>query len=376
MQYRDFGRTGARVSALGFGAMRLPTAGGAADIDEAAAIEMIRYGIDHGINYVDTAYVYHEGQSEVVVGKALQDGYRQKVHVATKLPVWDVKKLADCDRFLNEQLTRLKTEQIDFYLLHSLQKKHWPRVRELGVLDWAKRAKREGRIGALGFSFHDDVETFKQIVDAHDWAFCQIQYNYLCEDVQAGAKGLEYAAAKGLAVVIMEPLFGGTLANPPPAARALWDSAAPKREPVDMALQWLWNKPEVSVVLSGMSTLEQVKQNIASAERSGIGSLSAEDLQLIARVRAAYADLSPVPCTKCGYCLPCPTGVNIPGNFELFNQAALLQGNSAGLAKALYDSMAATERAAACSECGECEEQCPQHIPIREELKKVHDRFK
>ena len=221
MEYRTLGKTGTRVSALGFGAMRLPDTGKTHEVDERASIDMLRYAIDQGVNYVDTAYVYHDGASEVVVGKALQDGYRSKVYVATKSPVWMVKQTEDLDRFLNEQLARLQTDHIDFYLLHCLQQGSWRSMQELAATDWAERAQRDGRIGQIGFSFHDSFAVFQDIVDAYDWDFCQIQYNIVNENVQAGTAGLKYAAAKGLGVVIMEPLFGGTLANPPaPSARS------------------------------------------------------------------------------------------------------------------------------------------------------------
>lgn len=234
MQYREFGRTERSVSALGFGAMRLPTKGSDSEVNEAAAIEMLRYAIDHGVNYLDTAYVYHGGNSEVVIGKALEDGYRDKVFVATKLPVFNVETAEDFERFLNDQLSRLRTDHLDFYLLHCLQAKSWPKMRGLGVLEWAERVQADGRIGEFGFSFHDSCEVFKQIVDEYDWSFCQIQYNFVNEDVQAGTEGLKHAAEKGLAVVIMEPLFGGTLANPPQPVREIWQES--KYQPADLAL--------------------------------------------------------------------------------------------------------------------------------------------
>lgn len=373
MKYRRLGRTNVEVSALGFGAMRLPVVAESGAVDEPAAVEMIRCAIDHGVNYVDTAYPYHDGASEVVVGKALRDGYRRKVHLATKLPTWDVKKVEDCDRLLDEQLRRLQSDRVEFYLLHCLNKQRWPEMRDLGVLDWAARAKADGRIGEVGFSFHDTFDAFREIVDGYDWPLCQIQYNLVNEDVQAGTEGLEYAAAKGLAVVIMEPLFGGTLANPPAEIRAIWDAAG--RDPVDAALQWLWNQPKVSLVLSGMTTLEHVRRNVASAARSGVAALARDDLDLIARVQAKYGELSPIPCTKCGYCMPCPNGVDIPGNFELYNNAVVFRGSSETLSRNLYRMMPAGERAAACEQCGACEDKCPQGIAIAEELRRVEKEF-
>ena len=375
MKYRTLGRTNTQVSALGFGAMRLPTTGAAAEVDEAQAVAMLRYAIDRGVNYVDTAYVYHAGKGEGVVGKALADGYRDKVHLATKLPIWSVQKVEDCDRFLNEQLSRLQTEHIDFYLLHCLQKRSWQKMRDLGALEWAAKAQADGRIGHFGFSFHDTYETFVEIVDDYDWSFCQIQYNFVNEDVQAGTKGLKYAAAKGLGVIIMEPLFGGTLANPPRPVWEIWNKDQRKHRPADVALRWLWDKPEVSLVLSGMSNLEQVEQNIDSACRSGVGTLDEHEAALVARVQQEYAKLSPIPCTKCGYCMPCPNGVNIPVNFELGNNATVFQGSSISLCRNLYNSLPETERAAACVTCGTCQEKCPQGIEIGTMLGRVREQF-
>jgi uncharacterized protein len=248
MRYRTFGKLDWRPSALGFGAMRLPTIGGdPAQIDEPEATRMIRYAIDCGVNYVDTAWPYHRSTSEAVVGRVLQDGYRERVKLATKLPCWLVKEPADFDRFLDEQLARLQTERVDFYLLHALDAERWPAMRDLGVLDWAERTMTDGRIGRLGFSFHDKYEVFQEIVDAYDgWGFCQIQYNYMDEQEQAGVRGLNYAAEKGLAVIIMEPLRGGMLAGIPPRGipepvQAIWDAASLRRSSADWALQWVRN---------------------------------------------------------------------------------------------------------------------------------------
>ena len=375
MQYRTLGKTGVPVSILGFGAMRLPHRGQESDIDEPATAQMIRGTIDRGVNYVDTAYVYHGGNGEGAVGRALSGGYRDKVQLATKLPIWSVEKLADCDRIFDEQLDRLQTGHFDFYLLHCLQKPYWPKLRDLGVLQWAERQQAAGRIRHFGFSFHDSYETFVEIVDAYDWSFCQIQYNFVNEEVQAGTRGLQYAAAKGLGVIVMEPLFGGTLANPPPTVQRIWETAGNGARPADLALRWAWNSPEVSLVLSGMNSLEQVRRNVASAERAGVGTLTADELALLARVRDEYQRLSPIPCTKCGYCLPCPSGVNIPLNFELYNQATVFQGSSQVLCRNLYLSLPESERATACERCGTCEERCPQHLPVADLLQRAGERF-
>ncbi len=344
MKYRKFGRLDWQVSALGFGCMRLPTVGGdSANIDEAEATRMIHYAIDHGVNYFDTAYPYHGGNSERLLGRALKGGYREKVRVATKLPCWKVETAADFDTILNEQLEKLQTDHVDFYLLHGLGKSRWEKMYGLGVLDWAE-----------------------EIVDAYDWTFCQIQHNYMDVEYQAGTRGLRYAAAKGMAVVIMEPLLGGQLVNPPPQIQALWDTAAKKRSAADWALQWLWNQPEVSVVLSGMSTMQQVEENVASASVSGVGTLTAEELALVERVRARLKELCPIPCTQCAYCMPCPNGVDIPRNLRIYNDGLVY--NKVEQARGIYRWLSQDVHAGAdaCIQCRECEDKCPQSIPISE----------
>jgi predicted aldo/keto reductase-like oxidoreductase len=374
MQYRAFGRLDWRPSALGFGAMRLPTIDGdPAKIDEPEATRMIRYAIDHGVNYVDTAYPYHREMSEPFLGRALRDGYRERIRLATKMPCWKIEAVEDFDRYLDEQLVRLQIDHIDFYLLHGLDGRSWPKVRDLGVLRWAEKAISDSRIHHLGFSFHDKYEIFKEIVDASDlWLFCQIQYNFMDIEYQAGTKGLKYAADKGLAVVVMEPLRGGLLTkNVPPPIQEVWAAAPVQRTPADWALQWVWNQPEVSVVLSGMSTMEQVEQNVASASESGPGTLTEEQQFLIARVRDKYRELSRIPCTDCGYCLPCPSGVNIPRVFEIYNDA--LTYSDEQVAQESYSWLAEEERADLCTECKECLEKCPQQIEIPDWLVKAHD---
>ena len=373
MKYRRFGQLDWQVSVLGFGCMRFPTKNDdSSNIDEPEATRMLHYAIDHGVNYLDTAYPYHGGNSELFLGRALKGRYREKVKLATKLPCWKVEAAGDFDKFLNEQLVKLQTGHIDFYLLHALNEENWHKVRDPGVLEWAAGAIADGRIGHLGFSFHDKYEVFQEIVDAYDgWTFCQIQYNYMDVENQAGVKGLQYAASKGLAVVIMEPILGGRLVNPPQPIQSLWDTAAKKRAPADWALQWLWNQPEVSVVLSGMSTMQQVEENVASAEASGTNTLTEEELALVAQVRAKYTELCPIPCTKCGYCMPCPNGVNIPRNFELYNQGVMY--DKPDQSREVYTQwFPELERADKCIQCRECEEKCPQSIPISEWMPIVH----
>ncbi len=365
MQYRKFGRLDLQISALGFGCMRLPVIDGkSGNIDQAEATRMLRYAIDQGVNYVDTAYGYHEKTSEIAVGKALQAGYRQKVNLATKLPVWLVNETADFDKLLNEQLAKLQTDHLDFYLMHALNKDSWKKVVDLDLLSRAEAAVADGRVRYLGFSFHDSLDVFKEIVDGYDkWSFCQIQYNYMDVENQAGTEGLQYAAAKGLGVVIMEPLLGGKLARHIPALEPIWNTAAVQRTPADWALQWLWNQPEVSLALSGMSTMQQVEENLASASRSGLGAFTADEVAMIAQAREKINQLSPVPCTKCEYCLPCPNGVNIPRNFEIYNQGAMYNDHDNarnGYKKWIPDEAKAMQ----CLQCQECEEKCPQKIAI------------
>jgi|LFRM01.1.fsa_nt_gb predicted aldo/keto reductase-like oxidoreductase len=377
MQYRNFGRLDFKVSALGFGAMRLPTKDGA--IDETKATEMIHFAIDQGLNYIDTAYNYHRGESESFLGRALRGGYRDRVKLATKMPTWLVNDSSDFDKLLNTQLDRLQVDFVDFYLLHSLDARQWTKMRELGVREWAEKAVAAGRFGHLCFSFHGSYEEFKQIVDDYDWPMCLIQYNYMDVENQAGTKGLKYAASKGMAVAIMEPLLGGKLASAPGPVQAIWDSAPRKRSAVGWALHWLWNQPEVSVVLSGMSTMQQVKDNIEYANESGVGSLTNEELALYDRVREAYHALTAIACTQCGYCMPCPQGVDIPRNFFVYNQAVMYDSPESGREEYEWwkraherDSSKADIRAAGCAQCRACEAKCPQSIQISKWMPVIH----
>jgi predicted aldo/keto reductase-like oxidoreductase len=365
MQYRKFGKLDWAVSALGFGCMRLPSLDGqSGNIDQEKVTQMIHTAIQAGVNYFDTAYAYHDQMSEVALGKAWEGGYRERVRIATKSPIWLINESADFDRLLDQQLQRLQTGTIDFYLLHALNHASWTKVQQLDLLRRAEAAKADERIRYFGFSFHDNLETLKQIVDGYDaWDFCQIQYNYMDITVKAGIEGLQYADAKGLAVVIMEPLLGGKLALDLPATRTVWNSATKKRTPANWALQWLWNQPEVSLVLSGMSTLVQVEENIRSASVSGPGTLDPAEIELIAKVRDVVNGLSPIPCTRCEYCLPCPNGVNIPRNFDAYNHVAMYE--------ALDDYrneykrwIPDDQKAAVCIQCDECLSKCPQQIPI------------
>jgi predicted aldo/keto reductase-like oxidoreductase len=375
MQYRSFGKLDWQVSALGFGCMRLPILDAqqpSPNIDEPEAIRMIRHAVDQGVNYIDSAYVYHVGRSEVVLGKALAGGYRERVRVATKLPLWEFNGPDDFDRILDEQLERLQTGYIDFYLFHALNRGLWHDVvLRHNLLAKAEAALASGKIRHLGFSFHDDYEAFEEIVNGTDlWNFCQIQLNYMDIENQAGVRGLRLAAGKGLAVVIMEPLLGGRLADPPTSIRAEIDAFPVRRTPAALALNWLWNLSEVSVVLSGMTTMPQVVENLQSASASRIGVLTAADETLIASVREKYRARTAIPCTKCSYCMPCPNGVDIPINFEIYNHVFLYD--------ALHDAqvrykifLSDTTRSSSCIDCGVCSEVCPQHIHISEWMPKI-----
>ena len=375
MQYRTFGKTGVKVSALGFGMMRLPILGeDSAAIDEELATTMLHHAIDAGLNYVDTAWSYHREQGEPFVGRALAGGYREKVYLATKLPTWLVHSQDDMEHFLDAQLERLQTDHIDFYLLHSMNAEKWENLTRLKVFDWAERKRAEGKFRYFGFSFHDDFEVFEQILNGYDaWDFCQIQYNYMDVDYQAGRKGLQEAAQKGLGVVIMEPLRGGQLAqNPPPAAVAqVFAQSSRNWTPAEWALQWLWNQPEVSLVLSGMSAPQQVEENLASAERSGVGSLTPADLQIIEQARNVRQGLAPIPCTHCEYCMPCPNDVAIPDIFALYNDA-MMYGTPEHSRHVYRNLFNPENKADQCIECGTCESLCPQHIEIIEWLKTAH----
>jgi predicted aldo/keto reductase-like oxidoreductase len=379
MLYRRMNRVASDLSILGFGCMRLPvTIDGT--IDEKNAAEMLRYAIDHGVNYVDTAYPYHNGASEPFLGRALRGGYRKKVNLATKLPSWLIKSRADMDRYLDEQLKRLETDHIDFYLVHGLMKPFWENLKPLGVTDFLDDAIADGRIKHAGFSFHDELELFKEIVDAYNWTFCQIQYNFMDEQNQAGTEGLRYAADRGLGIVVMEPLRGGMLTKDIPSVNDIWRKATVQRSLSEWALRWVWNHPEVTVVLSGMSSIEQVEQNVAYTESGVPNSLSQEELSLFREAETEYRKRIKVPCTGCRYCMPCSSNVSIPECFEMYNQGCMF--DAPDVASINYNIVLGGMLtgnpgfASQCQECGECEERCPQGIPIREHLKKVAGYFR
>ena len=376
MQYRKMPKNGDALSVLGFGCMRLPIKDGI--IDEARAIRQIRGAVDQGVNYLDTAWPYHAGESEPLLGKALRDGYRSKIKLATKLPSWMIKSRADMDRFLAAQLKKLETDHIDYYLLHSLDGAAWDNLEQLGTLEFLEQAKKDGRIVNAGFSFHGLAGDFKRIVDAYPWVFCQIQYNYLDQTYQAGTAGLVYAAAKGLGVIVMEPLRGGNLGlpKPPAAIEAIWNEARVRRTSSEWALRWIWNRPEVTVILSGMNDEAHIRENLALADTAQANSLTHEELDLVDRASRTYRELMKVGCTGCGYCMPCPAHVSIPICFEEYNRLHMFGGVEAGkfryalrMSGDLVDGRPGY--ASQCVKCGACLDKCPQQIPIPDALAQV-----
>lgn len=373
MQYREMGKTGDQVSILGYGCMRFPKTNG--KIDEERTRKQIISAIENGVNYFDTAYIYPN--SETVLGNILAGGYRDKVMIATKMPPFLVHSVKDMENILETQLKRLKTDHIDYYLVHSVTSKAgWDRMKQIGAVGFLEKAKAEGKIKRIGFSYHGEGHDFKDIVDDYPWDFCQIQYNYMDENAQAGKAGLLYAASKGLGVVVMEPLRGGLLAaNMPAQIKEIWGDADIEGTPAEWALRWIWNHPGVSVVLSGMNEEEQINENIRIAETAQPDSLTEAELSCIDEVRTALRERIKVGCTGCGYCMPCPAGVNIPVCFSYYNDKSvygrdrtagtqymgMLSGIDGG--KPSYASL--------CRDCGKCERHCPQHLAIRKHLKEV-----
>ena len=382
MELRNLGSTGIKVSPIGLGLMRLPLEGGAQGYtssrgaDFKAGVELIRHAIDSGVNYVDTAFNYLHGESEKVLGQALADGYRDKVAIATKCPIWMLKDPADFDSLLAKQMGRLKTDHIDVYLLHCVMQGDWKnKVLPNKAVESLLKAKEDGRVGAIGFSFHDTTDFFKEVVDYAPWDICQLQLNYLDQEFQGGFSAAAYAASKGMGVISMEPLRGGHLVNLPSRVADVFQEANPDRTPIEWAFDFLWNKPEVSLLLSGMTYKEQIDENITYADRAHIGMLSADELAVYDRAIAAFASYETIPCTGCNYCTGCPAGVTIPYNFQTYNQYKL----SGNMERARWEWETAIPlngaRATECTECGTCVEHCPQHIDIPEELKKVAALF-
>jgi len=368
MNYRK-DRYGNDISILGFGCMRFPSTAGKIDIDQTE--QQILEAYRSGINYFDTAYVY--GGSEAVLGTILEKNQiRDKVKIATKLPHYLIKSMESMEKCFQEQLRRLKTDYIDYYLMHMLTDvPTWNRLVDMGILEWLKEKQENGAIRQIGFSYHGNSETFCQLVDAYDWDFCQIQYNYMDEHSQAGRRGLNHAAAKGIPVIIMEPLRGGKLVSRlPQEAVKLFEEYEVKHTPAGWAFRWLWNQPEVTCVLSGMNSMEMVKENIETASGVKVGELGPAEEELLRKVVKAINGKMKVGCTGCGYCMPCPMGVDIPGTFAAYNRC-YSENKFWGLVEYFMCTAMRkeTSAASACIECGKCEKHCPQNIEIRDQLK-------
>ncbi len=374
MLYRTNHKNQQQLSALGYGCLRFSKKGAA--IDQAKAEKEMRIAIRRGVNYFDTAYTYPG--SEACLGRFLAKGFRDKVNIATKLPHYYLKQKGDMERYFQEQLKRLRTGHVEYYLMHMLNDVDaWERIKSLGIEEWIAKKKAKGQIQNIGFSFHGNTDNFLKILDAYDWDFCQIQYNYMDEHSQAGRRGLMRAHEKGLPVIIMEPLRGGRLVQglPKPAVRLL-EKEGSKRSPAEWGLRWLWDQPEVTVVLSGMNDAGQVRENVRIASEAEAGCMTQRDKKVIERVKAEINRYMKVPCTGCGYCMPCPGGVDIPGCFSAYNTR--YTDNWFHGMKAYF--MCTTLRsnpsnASKCIKCGKCERRCPQRIQIRQELAQVRRRM-
>ena len=374
MEYRKLEKLGISTSLLGFGTMRLPVSNqNNSEIIEEEAINMIRYAIDAGVNYIDTAYMYHDGNSELVVGKALKEGYREKVFIADKMPVWMAKSEEEMHQIFETQFARLGVDCIDFYLVHNITKPIWKIANKYHLLEFLEKKRAQGKIKYIGFSFHDSKEFFKEIINAYPWDFCQIQFNYMDTEYQAGLEGLQYATSKEIPVMVMEPLKGSRLAiQPPKQVQDVWDRFNVKRKPAEWALRWLGNFPSVHVILSGMTTMEQVKENIETLSHIKPNTLSKEELDLIKEVKETYANLIKINCSECSYCMPCPSKVNIPKIFAYYNDMFLYDLNDLTL-KDFNTFVPPKQRASICVECGQCQDHCPQQLPIIQLLKKTVD---
>ena len=369
MKYRP-DRYGRQISQLGYGCMRFTRKGGAIDYEKAEREVML--AVEQGVNYFDTAYLYPG--SEELMGRIFQENKcRDKVLIATKLPQYMTRSAAAVDKTFNEELSRLRTDYIDYYLMHMFTDiAEWERLKTLGIEDWIARQKAEGRIRNIGFSYHGETEMFLKILDAYDWDFCQIQYNYLDEHSQAGRRGLRAAAEKGVPVIIMEPLRGGKLVNLPDKAREALAADSHGYTAAELGLRWLWDQSEVTCVLSGMNSEDMVRENCRIASEAGPGRLTEEDLQIVEQIKGIIREREKVGCTGCRYCMPCPRGVDIPGNFYYYNLKYMEKSSRTRFEFA--QNMGLRKQpgfASQCVGCGKCEQHCPQHIDIREKLKEA-----
>lgn len=367
MEYRENAH-GTKTSLLGFGCMRFPMVDG--KIEEVEAEKMIDTAIAAGVNYIDTAYPYHNGDSEPFVGRVLKKYPRESFYLATKLPIWKLEKTEDVRAIFEEQLQRLDVEYVDFYLLHALSKERFETVKNLHVIEECMKLKEEGKIKNLGFSFHDEYEVFEEIIKHHPWDFCQIQFNYMDTDIQAGMDGYLLAEEMNIPMVIMEPIKGGNLANLPEDIDKNFKDYAPEASTSSWALRFVASKKNVKCVLSGMSTLAQVEDNLKTFK--DFQPLSAKEEAIVAKVRSEIKARTNNGCTGCRYCMPCPAGVEIPRTFALWNELA--RYNNYDRVHNGYNSL--ENPASVCVKCGKCEEQCPQHIDIRNDLVKAHEALK
>jgi len=376
MQYRKLIDNGDDLSILGYGCMRFPTKNGR--IDEDKANEQMLYAFNEGVNYYDTAYPYHAGKSEVVLGRFIQKHQiRDRVYIADKLPAFLVTKADQIEKYFSTQLQRLDTDYIDYYLMHMLDSlKSWEKLKDLGILDFIDQKKKSGAIRHIGFSFHGRPEEFIKILEDYDWEFCQIQFNYLDEYNQAGLAGLKRAKELGIGVVIMEPLRGGNLAaKAPDRVIEKFNTYKEKRSPAHWALRWIWNHEEVAVVLSGMNVDDHIKENIHVASTTHPQSMDQEEITIVNDVKAIYKELMKVPCTGCNYCMPCPFNVDIPGTFSDYNSKYFFKDRQSQfmyIGKTVGMMGQAKSGADLCTDCGLCERHCPQEIEIRKELKNAH----
>ena len=365
MEYRNLERLGVSTSLLGFGCMRFPL-NEDGSICEPEAEKMLDTAIEAGVTYIDTAYPYHNGDSEPFLGRVLKKYNRKDFFLATKLPIWNVKTLEDAKRLFQEQLDRLQVDYIDFYLLHCLDKEKWQTVLDLGLIPYFEEMKRQGKIRFFGFSFHDDYEVFETIATYRSWDFCQIQYNYIDTDIQAGDKGYALTEKLGIPLVIMEPVKGGSLAQLPEDVTEPFKKARPDSSISSWALRWVASKPNVKVVLSGMSTMEQVEDNLHTF--GNFEPLTQKESELVSQVAYAIKKRTKNGCTGCAYCMPCPFGVDIPKNFRIWNDLSMY-GNKEKAKQAFFQELDVSSRADQCKKCGKCETVCPQSIAIRENLK-------
>ena len=375
MQYRS-DKNGEEISILGFGCMRFTRKGNSIDIDKAEREVMA--AIEGGVNYFDTAYIYPG--SEVCMGEIFhRNNCREKINIATKLPHYLIRSKEGIDKYFNEELSRLQTDYIDYYLMHMLtDMAAWNRLKKLGIEEWIRKQKADGRIRNIGFSFHGNTKTFIEILEAYDWDFCQIQYNYMDENSQAGVKGLKAAAKKGIPVIIMEPLRGGKLVDLlPKKAKQIIAANDRKRSAAEWAFRWLWNQPEVTCVLSGMNSLEMVEENMKIASKVQVGEFTQDDFGMIEQIKQVINENIKVGCTACGYCMPCPKGVDIPGTFRCYNEIYI---EKKGTARREYIQVVGLREtpgfASQCIQCGKCEKQCPQHLPIRDTLRQAEKELR